>query len=44
MDKLKEKTYSFIIKPTGKIHQVMENCKDPILPNNETPEVLPEVK
>lgn len=36
MNKLKEKTSSFFIKPTGKIHQVLENCKDPILPNNDS--------
>lgn len=30
MNKLKELAGSFIIKPTGKIHQVLSSCKDPV--------------
>ncbi len=30
MNKLKELTGSFVIKPSGKIHLVLSSCKDPV--------------
>ena len=42
MNKLKELQLDFIIKPTGKISQVIASCKDPLILNDEQENLYPD--